>query len=73
MEAGRSAWQAETARYTRMRIQAVTARREPGTTDGQVRAVVRLVWAGADPAGTYLDNRPAALSYVQNGHQWNRT
>ncbi|MGW2586437.1 hypothetical protein ACWCYZ_34890 [Streptomyces virginiae] len=68
--AGRAAWPAETVRYTQVRIQATTARREPDR-DG---AVVRLVWAGADPAGTYLDGRTAALHYIRNGEgSWTRT
>ncbi|MGW6842122.1 hypothetical protein [Streptomyces sp. NPDC054958] len=68
--AGRAAWLAETVRYTQVRIQAVTARRE-SDRDG---AVVRLVWAGADPAGTYLDGRTAALHYIRNGEgSWTRT
>ncbi|MCX5174271.1 hypothetical protein [Streptomyces virginiae] len=67
---GRAAWLAETVRYTQVRIQATTARREPDR-DG---AVVRLVWAGADPAGTYLDGRTAALHYIRNGEgSWTRT
>ncbi|MFB6579418.1 hypothetical protein ACFCYC_18715 [Streptomyces sp. NPDC056402] len=68
--AGRAAWLAETVRYTQVRIQATTARREPDR-DG---AVVRLVWAGADPAGAYLDGRTAALHYIRNGEgSWTRT
>ncbi|MFJ9551095.1 hypothetical protein [Streptomyces erythrochromogenes] len=68
--AGRAAWLAETVRYTQVRIQAATARRAPDR-DG---AVVRLVWAGADPAGTYLDGRTAALHYIRNGEgSWTRT
>ncbi|MER7828032.1 hypothetical protein ABTX85_36365 [Streptomyces sp. NPDC096097] len=68
--AGRAAWPAETVRYTQVRIQAVTARRETDS-DG---AVVRVVWAGADPAGTYLDGRTAALHYIRNGEgSWTRT
>ncbi|MFE9933552.1 hypothetical protein [Streptomyces sp. NPDC005533] len=68
--AGRAAWLAETVRYTRVRIQAATARRAP-ERDG---AVVRLVWAGADPAGTYLDGRTAALHYVRDGEgSWTLT
>lgn len=68
---GRIAWLAETARYTQVRIQAATARREADNGGG---AVVRLVWAGADPAGTFLDGRPAAVHFTQNGDgTWNRT
>ncbi|MEU9304926.1 hypothetical protein [Streptomyces sp. NPDC048269] len=68
---GRAVWLAETARYTQVRIQAATARRDPNSGAG---AVVRLVWAGADPAGTFLDGRPAAVHFTQNGDgTWNRT
>ncbi|WP_053712978.1 hypothetical protein [Streptomyces sp. XY413] len=68
--AGRAAWLAETVRYTQVRIQAATARRAPDPGG----AVVRLVWAGADPAGTYLDGRTAALHYIRNGEgSWTRT
>lgn len=67
---GRAVWLAETARYTQVRIQAATARRATGGTG----AVVRLVWAGADPAGTFLDGRPAVVRFTQNGDgTWNRT
>ncbi|MGI5451379.1 hypothetical protein ACQEVM_37605 [Streptomyces sp. CA-243310] len=81
---GRTAWLGETARYTRVRIQAATARRDttptPRTSTGRhqtpqkapPRAVVRLVWAGADPAGTFLDGRTATVLYTQNGESWNR-
>ncbi|OEJ30003.1 hypothetical protein BGK67_00100 [Streptomyces subrutilus] len=66
---GRSAWLAETARYTQVRIQAATARRDPGAG-----AVVQLVWAGADPAGTFVDGRPATIHFAQNGDgTWART
>ncbi|MFD9411539.1 hypothetical protein ACFWBN_31575 [Streptomyces sp. NPDC059989] len=66
---GRVAWLAETDRYTQVRIQAATARRGPAGG-----AVVRLVWAGADPAGTFLDGRPAAVHFTQNGDgTWTRT
>lgn len=75
----RTAWLAETAGYTRVRIQAAIARRDtaqsPAETGGDSRegAVVRLVWAGADRAGTFLDGRTAALHYTQNGQgSWNR-
>lgn len=85
---GRTAWLGETAGYTRVRIQAATARRDTTPTaptstgtarpprqvpaTAPVRAVVRLVWAGADPAGTFLDGRPATVLYTQNGESWNR-
>ncbi|MFD6181954.1 hypothetical protein [Streptomyces goshikiensis] len=67
---GRAAWLAEAARYTRVRIQAVTARRDTPTAadgGGPGRAVVRLVWAGADPAGTFLDGRPGTVHFTRNG------
>ncbi|MFD9356437.1 hypothetical protein [Streptomyces sp. NPDC060031] len=80
---GRTAWLAETAGYTQVRIQAATARRDTPPTsgansgDGQrepVRAVVRLVWAGGDPAWTFLDGRTATVRFIQNGEgSWNRT
>ncbi|MBT2612734.1 hypothetical protein J7I97_32070 [Streptomyces sp. ISL-87] len=79
---GRTAWLGETAGYTQVRIQAATARRDTtptptGTPEQQtpasVRAVVRLVWAGADRAGTFLDGRTATVHYTQNGESWNRT
>lgn len=74
LDAGRAAWLAETVGYTQVRIQAATARRNPDAADGQLQAVVRLVWAGADPAGTLLDGRPATLLYTQNGNgSWKRT
>ncbi|MFI1154743.1 hypothetical protein [Streptomyces sp. NPDC020817] len=74
LDAGRAAWLAETVGYTRVRIQAATARRNLNAADGQLGAVVRLVWAGADPAGTLLDGRPATLLYTQNGKgSWKRT
>ncbi|MEU3315795.1 hypothetical protein ABZ743_24405 [Streptomyces sp. NPDC006662] len=78
LELGRTAWTAETAGYTQVRIQAATARRDTTAADGgertQEQAVVRLVWAGADPAGTFLDGRTATLHYTQNGQgSWNRT
>ncbi|MFF0746635.1 hypothetical protein ACFYVL_40230 [Streptomyces sp. NPDC004111] len=44
--------------YTRVRIQAAAAR-----ADGPGRAAVHLVWAGADPAGTYRNGRPATLRF----------
>ncbi|MFG2753938.1 hypothetical protein [Streptomyces xanthophaeus] len=77
LDAARSAWLAETSAYTQVHIQAATARRDtgPGSAGGtEVRAVVRLVWAGADPAGTLLDGRTAALYYTQTGDgSWKRT
>ncbi|MFE2167921.1 hypothetical protein ACFXB3_23110 [Streptomyces sp. NPDC059447] len=83
LELGRTAWLGETSRYSQVRIQAATARRDPTLASGPgsagdarqtVRAVVRLVWAGADPAGTFLDGRPAAVHFTQNGNgTWIRT
>lgn len=76
LEAGRAAWMTETAGYTQVRIQAAIARRDTSleATGSQVRAVVRLVWAGGDPAGTHLDGRPAILFYTQDGNgSWKRT
>ncbi|MEU9943662.1 hypothetical protein [Streptomyces lavendulae] len=67
---GRTAWLAETAGYSQVRIQAATARRDGDPS----RAVVRLVWEGADRAGTFLDGRPATVHFTQNGNgSWNRT
>ncbi|MFE1789146.1 hypothetical protein ACFW7J_12265 [Streptomyces sp. NPDC059525] len=79
LELGRTTWTAETTGYTQVRIQAATARRDTTTPAAvgertHVQAVVRLVWAGADPAGTFLDGRTAALHYTQNGQgSWKRT
>ncbi|MFD9725957.1 hypothetical protein [Streptomyces sp. NPDC059072] len=75
LRAGRTAWLAETGRYTQVRIQAATARRDTTRdADGSEGAVVRLVWAGADPAGTFLDGRPAAVHFTRNGDgTWTRT
>lgn len=53
--------------YTRVRIQAAIARRDPARPAG---AVVHLVWAGADAAGTYLDNRNATLHVTRQGATW---
>ncbi|MCX4515932.1 hypothetical protein OHA27_38095 [Streptomyces sp. NBC_01619] len=85
---GRSVWTAEVTRvgrqqwpayftttsptaagYTRVRIQAAIARRDP---DHQGGAVVHLVWAGADPSGTYLDGRSAAVRFAKKEENtWN--
>ncbi|MEU7068339.1 hypothetical protein [Streptomyces sp. NPDC046161] len=81
LEMGRTAWLTETAGYTQVRIQAATARRDTTAATAAVagdrhpvRAVVRLVWAGADRAGTFLDGRPATVTFTQNGNgTWNRT
>lgn len=74
----RTEWLAETAGYTQVRIQAATARRDTpaptGAAPGAVRVVVRLVWAGADPAGTFLDGRTATVRFTQIGDgSWKRT
>ncbi|MGI5255633.1 hypothetical protein [Actinacidiphila glaucinigra] len=53
--------------YTRFRIQAAVAHRDP---DYPTSAVVRLVWAGADPAGTFLDGRTATVRFIQKGKSW---
>ena len=55
------------ALYSRVRIQAAIARRDGSTG----RAVVRLVWAGADPSGTYLDDRTATVHFTHEGVSWN--
>ncbi|MER6442803.1 hypothetical protein ABT275_41860 [Streptomyces sp. NPDC001185] len=44
----------------RFRVQAVIARR-----DGPDRAVVHLVWAGADRAGTFTDGRITDLYFLR--------
>ncbi|GGV52557.1 hypothetical protein GCM10010245_82820 [Streptomyces spectabilis] len=49
--------------FSRVRIQAAIARRAPG--GGARRAVVHLVWAGADRGGTYLDTRVTDLYFRQ--------
>jgi hypothetical protein len=56
------------ALYTRVRIQAAIARQDGGSTG---RVVVRLVWAGADPSGTYLDGRTATVHFTREGVAWN--
>ena len=72
--AGRQRWPryftadaAADARYTRVRIQAAIARRDGSAS----RAVVRLVWAGTDPSGTYLDGRTATVHFTREGETWN--
>ncbi|MET9669612.1 hypothetical protein ABZY19_30305 [Streptomyces sp. NPDC006475] len=72
---GRQKWprhftQPATAAYTRVRIQAAVARRDPHQP-GTKAAVVHLVWAGADPSGTYLDGRPATVRFTREGATWN--
>ncbi|RSN14861.1 hypothetical protein DMH25_07750 [Streptomyces sp. WAC 01325] len=46
----------------RFRIQAAVARREGSSPD---RAVVHLVWAGADRGGTYTDGRITDLFFTR--------
>ncbi|WP_240801954.1 hypothetical protein [Streptomyces sp. A1136] len=78
LDLGRTAWLGETAGYSQVRIQAATARRDntPAVdphAQHPLRAVVRLVWAGADPAGTFLDGRTATVTFAQNGDRsWTR-
>ncbi|MEV6781964.1 hypothetical protein [Streptomyces sp. NPDC051098] len=72
---GRQKWpqyftQPATATYTRVRIQAAVARRNPDHRAADA-AVVHLVWAGADPSGTYLDGRPATVHLTREGATWN--
>ncbi|AYG77973.1 hypothetical protein DWB77_00080 [Streptomyces hundungensis] len=49
--------------FTRIRIQAAVARADPAHPD---RALVHLVWAGADRGGTYTDGRLADLSFTRS-------
>ncbi|MDX3075898.1 hypothetical protein [Streptomyces sp. MI02-7b] len=58
---------APAAAYTRFRIQAAVASRDPNRPQG---VVVRLVWAGADPAGTFLEQRTATVRLVRKGTSW---
>ncbi|MCQ4214584.1 hypothetical protein [Streptomyces longispororuber] len=46
--------------FTRIRIQAAIARKDPAAP---ARAVVHLVWAGADRGGTYTDGRLTDLTF----------
>ncbi|WP_405812863.1 MULTISPECIES: hypothetical protein [unclassified Streptomyces] len=74
LAAGRAAWLTEAAGYTQVRIQAATARRDSAAPGSGESAVVRLVWAGADRAGTFLDGRAAAVRFTRNGEgSWDRT
>ncbi|MEV7775408.1 hypothetical protein [Kitasatospora sp. NPDC086791] len=50
--------------YTQVRVQAVSAH-----TSGE-RLIVQLLWAGADPSGTYQDRRPAILSLARTATGW---
>ncbi|WP_312870652.1 hypothetical protein [Streptomyces himalayensis] len=47
--------------YSRFRIQAAIARKDGGPH----RAVVHLVWAGADRGGTYTDGRITDLHFTR--------
>ncbi|MFH8491919.1 hypothetical protein ACH4F9_41270, partial [Streptomyces longisporoflavus] len=47
--------------FSRLRIQAAIARKNKDGAAG--RAVVHLVWAGADRGGTYTDNRITDLYF----------
>ncbi|WP_328863282.1 hypothetical protein [Streptomyces sp. NBC_00306] len=72
---GRQRWpryftQPVTAIYTRVRLQAAVARRDPDHP-GTNAVVVHLVWTGADPSGTYLDSRPATVRLTREGATWN--
>ncbi|MBA2949620.1 hypothetical protein [Streptomyces himalayensis] len=66
---GRSQWptvfgdqgQAIAPAYSRFRIQAAIARKDGGPH----RAVVHLVWAGADRGGTYTDGRITDLHFTR--------
>jgi hypothetical protein len=68
--AGRVAWPAyfsgrsADAVYSQVRVQAVIARQENLGARG---AVVRLVWAGADPSGSYLEDRTATVHLTRQG------
>jgi hypothetical protein len=67
---GRAVWTADvtdkSSAYTRFRIQAAIARRDGSSS----RAVVHLVWAAADPSGTFLDGRPATVHFTAEGDTW---
>ncbi|MDX2709211.1 hypothetical protein PV350_41180 [Streptomyces sp. PA03-6a] len=58
---------APSAAYTRFRIQAAAAGRDP---EHSKAVMVRLVWAGADPAGTFLDGRTATIRLIKEGQTW---
>lgn len=70
--AGRSKWPGyfpdspSAVTYSRTRIQALIARRASHQAD----AVVHLVWAGADPAGTFMDGRTATLRFTRQAGAW---
>lgn len=66
---GRGRWpgyfaaHARTALYTRVRVQAAIGRQNPEGPG----AVVHLVWAGAGPAGTFMDGRSATVHFIRKG------
>ncbi|MEU5560993.1 hypothetical protein AB0H47_33555 [Streptomyces globisporus] len=53
---------ARTAVYTRVRVQAAIGRKDPAGPG----AVVHLVWAGAGPAGTFMDGRTATVRFIRD-------
>ncbi|MER5951207.1 hypothetical protein ABT127_34735 [Streptomyces sp. NPDC001904] len=55
--------------FTRIRVQAAIARSDP---DHPNRAIVHLVWAGADRGGTYTDGRLSDIFFThsQGGSTW---
>ncbi|MFB8026867.1 MULTISPECIES: hypothetical protein [unclassified Streptomyces] len=71
--AGRSKWPTyfpdspSAAAYSRVRIQALIARRD---NNHPADAMVYLVWAGADPAGTFMDGRTASLRFTRQAEAW---
>lgn len=54
--------------FTRVRIQAAIARTDPAQRE---RAVVHLVWAGADRGGTYTDGRLSDITFLHTPHPTN--
>lgn len=56
--------------FSRFRVQAAVARRDQ-TAPG--RAVVHLVWAGADRGGTYTDGRITGLHFTRTQKKGNPT
>ncbi|WSU86947.1 hypothetical protein OG215_41315 (plasmid) [Streptomyces globisporus] len=53
---------ARTAVYTQVRVQAAIGRKDPAGPG----AVVHLVWAGAGPAGTFMDGRTATVRFIRD-------
>ncbi|MFF5894032.1 hypothetical protein ACFY72_35485 [Streptomyces globisporus] len=53
---------ARTAFYTRVRVQAAIGRKDPVGPG----AAVHLVWAGAGPAGTFMDGRTATVRFIRD-------